>query len=90
MSSTHLDNSSTSQLRRPLPSVAFPQGVFGDRIARVHGEQPGDAYVEGFLGTRQQARLCSLQGPLRFPERRLGFRWVMKRCDTLEFSAGYY
>jgi hypothetical protein len=19
-----------------------------------------------------------------------GFRWVMKRCDTLEFSAGYY
>ena len=38
----------------------------------MHGEQPGDAHVEGLLGTRQQVRLRPLQDSLRLPERHLG------------------
>jgi hypothetical protein len=39
----------TLQFCRPLHSVAFPEGVFGDRMLAVHREHPGDAHVEGSL-----------------------------------------
>ena len=57
------------QLRRPLLPVAPPEGVFGDSVALMRGEQPGDAYVEGFRGTHQQGGLCLLQALLYLPER---------------------
>jgi hypothetical protein len=55
-----------AQLRRPLACKAFLEGIFGIRIARVRGEKPGDAYVEGLPGTHQQVGFCSLQILLSF------------------------
>jgi hypothetical protein len=61
-----------SQIRRPLLPVALPEAVFGNRIARVHGEQPGEAHVEGLLGTRQQVGLRLVEALLYLRKRRLG------------------
>jgi hypothetical protein len=62
----------TSQLRCPPRPVMPPEEVLRCRVVYVHGEQPGDAHVEGLRGTHQQAGLRPLQDPLRLFERRFG------------------
>jgi hypothetical protein len=49
--------------------MALPEGVFVNPIARMHGYQPGEAHVKGFLGTHQQVGLCLVEALLYFLER---------------------
>ncbi|HYQ83803.1 MAG TPA: hypothetical protein VEP28_07345 [Rubrobacter sp.] len=55
-----------SELCHPLLCVVLPEGVFVNRIARMRGEQPGEAHVEGLRRTRQQGGLCLIEAPLYF------------------------